>query len=251
MALSRKPVIFFAALVFACVLGFALSGLSADAKRKPGSAAPTVIEPIKRVSCPERTFTDAFFGKLLVNVRTKPVWLLSADVDCGQWSGPSNPTKLAKVGPTRSGILTPEGLRNPFRLEVGSASRPQWKIRIAKKSADGKLVKILAFRLTFAPWPERTGYRGLFLCFASGGKCSDVTSVKRCPSTDPKHVGCGFAPDPPRQITSERWMQQSIVYRTPAVGGLKPLVIFTESFYNSRTRDRTFQIHIEENPRLG
>ena len=251
MALSRKHVVFFAALVFAFVFGFALSGLSADAKRRPVNATPTVIEPIKRVSCPERTYTDAFFGRLFVNVTTKPVWLLSAEVDCGQWSGPSNPTKLANVGPFRTGVLTPEGFKNPFRLEVGSASRPQWKMRIAKKSADGKLVKITAFRLTFAPWPKRTGYRGLFLCFASGGKCNDVTSVKKCPSTDPKNVGCGFPPDPPRQITAERWMQQSIVYRTPAVGGLKPLVIFTESFYNTRTRDRTFEINVVENSRLG
>ena len=251
MVLSRKSILAVAIVGLASILVVALSGLPADAKRKPIGTTPQVIEPIKRVTCRERTFTDAFFGKLFANVRTKPVWLLSAEVDCDQWSGPSNPTKLANVGPFRSGVLTPEGFKNPFRLEVGSASRPQWKMRIAKKSADGRLVKILSFRLTFAPWPKRTGYRGLFLCFASGGKCNDVTSVKKCPSTDPKNVGCGFPPDPPRQITAEMWMQQSILYRTPAVGGLKPMIIFTESYYNTRTRARTFQIHIEENPRLG
>ena len=248
---SRKTVFAVAALGFTLVFGSALSGLTAAAKRNPPGSTPTIITPIKRVSCPERTYTDAFFGKLLVNVRTKPVWLLSADVDCGQWSGPSNPTKLAKVGPFGSGILSPDGLTNPFGLEVGSASRPQWKMRLAKKSADGKLIKILSFRLTFAPWPKRTGYRGLFLCFASGDRCNSVTSVKKCPSTDPKNVGCGFPPDPPRQVNAERWFQQGIVYRTPAVGGLKPLVITTESWYQTRTGARNFHIHIDENPRLG
>lgn len=232
--------------VFASLSGLALSGGSpAGAK----SAVVSGVTPIKRVTCPERSGTQAFFGKLRVSVSTKPLWLMSADVDCGQWSGKSNPTKFANVGPFGSSVEEPGGLTNPFRLEVGSAVRPRWRMRLVKKSADGQWVKIFSFKLAFAPWPGRTGYRGIYLCFTD--TCDDIKRVRLCPSTDPKNIDCGFPLEAPRQITAVTWYQDGTMYRTPAVGGFKPFVIWTENWRNTDTGASTFHIHITESPRLG
>lgn len=239
--------------VVAVTLGACGGGGDAGEEQSRSASVETAIKPTKRVNCPERTSTQKFMGKLSVVVVTKELtdklWLLSSEVDCGQWSGKSNPTKLAKVGPVGRYSQEFPGIKNPFRLEVGSASRPRWRMTMATKNPDGTFKKLYSFKLTFAPFPKRTGYRGLFLCFTND--CKDVTRVKKCPSADPKNIDCGFPPGPPKQVRPDVWQQVGTVFRTPAFGGFKPFIIETSARDNPSAGSGGFEIFIAENPKLG
>jgi hypothetical protein len=251
-AKSRKIVMLAVPLAAVAVAAGVYGGDDARGKSNPATAAAAVT-PIKTVTCPNRSSTQRFMGALHLSVATKShsgkVWLMSSAVDCTQWSGKSNPSKLAKVGPYRFGQTTAPGVSNPFRLEVGSASRPQWRMRLVTKAANGSFKELYSFKLAFAPFPERTAYRGVFLCFTTD--CTDVTRVKKCASTDAKNIGCGFAPEPAKQRGPNRWSQAGVVYRTPAFGGFKPFVIQTYTIDNPSVGEGEFKIEITENPRLG
>ena len=248
---SRKIVMLAVPLAAVAVAAGAYGG--DDARGKPSPATAAAVKPIKPETCPNRTSTQRFMGVLHLSVATKShsgkLWLMSSDVDCTQWSGKSNPTKLAQVGPYRFGQMTAPGVSNPFRLEVGSASRPQWRMRLVTKAANGTFKELYSFKLAFAPFPTRTGYRGVFLCFTSD--CKDVTRVKQCASTDAKNIDCGFPPTPAKQLAPSKWGQEGAVYRTPALGGFKPFVIQTYSTDNPSDGKGEFKIEITENPKLG
>lgn len=243
-----------AVVVSLAAVTIALGACSGGGDQGPSRSASvgTAVNPIKPVSCPERSNTQKYLGKLIVSVTresSEKLWLMSSDVDCGQWSGKSNPTKLAKVGPYGSGAASTPGITNPFRLEVGSASRPQWRMRMVTKSADGTFKELYSFKLTFAPFPKRSGYRGLFLCFTRD--CADVTRVRKCPSTDPKNIDCGFPPEAPRQLGPNSWGQEGTIYRTPAFGGFKPFVIQTYTVANPSEDQSSFRIQLNEVTALG
>lgn len=250
-AKSRKIVMLAVPLAAVAVAAGAYGGDDARGKSSPATAA--AVTPINTVTCPNRSSTQRFMGALHLSVATKShsgkLWLMSSDVDCTQWSGKSNPTKLAKVGPYQFQHRTAPGVSNPFRLEVGSASRPQWRMRLVTKAANGTFKELYSFKLAFAPFPTRTGYRGVFLCFTSD--CKDVTRVKQCASTDAKNIDCGFPPTPAKQLAPNKWGQEGTVYRTPAVGGFKPFVIQTYTTANSAEDKSGFTIEIRENPKLG
>ena len=214
----------------------------------------TAVTPIKPVTCSGKSGTQRYRGNLWMSVTkdsSEKLWLMSSDVDCGQWSGRSNPSKLAQVGPYRSGYAFAPGVTNPFRLEVGSASRPQWRMRLVTKAPDGTFKELYSFKLTFAPFPRRSGYRGLFLC--PQGNCQDVTKVRKCPSVDPKNIDCGFPIEAgwPKQMRPNTWGTPGVIYRTPAFGGFKPFVIETYTSDNPSAGEGGFRIQITENPRLG
>ena len=248
----RKVALVIPVAALAFMIG-ACSGDGNDGGEQSRSASVAgAVKPIKPVTCPGKTGTQRYFGKLFLSVTkqsSEKLWLMSSDVDCGQWSGKSNPSKLAKVGPYKSGVRSAPGINNPFRLEVGSASRPQWRMRMVTKEADGTFKELYSFKLTFAPFPKRSGYRGLFLC--PNNNCQDVTRVRQCPSTDPKNIDCGFPPEGPRQVRPNTWGMRGTIYRTPAFGGFKPFVIQTYTQDNPSAGEGGFQIEIDENPRLG
>ncbi|MFM9044463.1 MAG: hypothetical protein ACKOL0_01440 [Solirubrobacterales bacterium] len=223
-----------------------------DGSEEPRRSATgaTAVKPIKPVTCPNRSSTQKYMGRLRINVTKESegkLWLMNSDVDCGQWSGKSNPTQMPEVGPI--GRYEAPGLVNPFRLEVGSASRPQWRMRMVTKDADGTFKELYSFRLTFAPFPKRTAYRGLFLCFTRD--CKDVTRVRKCPSTDPKNIDCGFPPEAPRQVGPSSWVQEGSTYRTPAFGGFKPFSIWTQTIANPSEDRSSFEINLYEVSKLG
>lgn len=223
-----------------------------DEELSRSASVGQTVTPIKKVSCSGKSGTQRYFGELWASVTkasSKKLWLMSSDVDCGRWSGRSNPTKLAEVGPYESGLRYAPGVTNPFRLEVTSGSRAQWRMRMVTKAADGTFKELYSFKLTFAPFPKRSGYRGLFLC--PNNNCQDVTRVRQCPSTDPKNIDCGFPPEGPRQVRPNTWGMRGTIYHTPAFGGFKPFVIETWTSDNPSKGEGGFQIEIDENPRLG
>lgn len=249
----KKSVMILPIAVVVGVLGACSGDGSSGEQQSRSASVETAIKPIKRVNCPERTSTQKFMGKLTVRLMPAALrdklWLLSSEVDCDQWSGKSNPTKLAKVGPVGEYSREFPGIKNPFRLEVGSASRPQWRMTMATKNPDGTFRKLFSFKLTFAPFPKRPGYRGLFLCFTNS--CDDVTRVKECPSTDPKNIDCGFPPGAPFQVRQSPsiWQQDGGSYRTPALDGSAPFLVETST--RASEAEGGFEINISEVRELG
>ena len=248
MRKSLSPILATLALGF-LVAGCSGSNTTEGPDRIASSAAGTVT-PIDQKTCSSKTGTQAFFGKLEVLVWDTPIWLMSADVDCGGWSGRSNPTKLAKVGPSHVPPPvrpTPKGFVNPFRLEVSLGKvRPQWRMRIVKKAADGTFKKIYSFKLTFAPFPKKSGYNGVFLCFTTN--CQDVTAMKRCDDIDSPGfpLDCGFPPPAPRPVRGTTYLQKGTVWRTPVIGGLGPFIIETETYDDPAKGRGSFTLSIVE-----
>jgi hypothetical protein len=117
-------------------------------------------------------------------------------------------------------------------------------MRMVTKNPDGTFKELYSFKLTFAPFPKRSAYRGLFLCFTND--CKDVNRIKECqfPPDSTENIDCGFLPEAnwPKEGPGGVWRQRGISYITPAFGGFKPFVITTFS-----TDDRssgTFNIEI-------
>lgn len=244
-----------AALVSLAAVTIAIGACSGDGdgSEDPARSASVgqTVTPIKKVSCGGKTYTQRYFGELYVRVSaasSKKLWLMSSDVDCGGWSGKSNPTQLAQVGPYESGRAFGPGVTNPFRLEVTSSGRPQWRMRMVTKAADGTFKELYSFKVTFAPFPKRSAYRGLFLC--PHNNCNDITKVRQCPSRDPKNIDCGFPGEGPRQVTKtpirDVWFATSVEYRTPAFGGFKPFAIDTWSWDDPGVGEGRFEIHVSE-----
>ena len=239
--------------------GFALGLLVAgcggsnttDASERLASSAGGTVKPIQRKTCPSKTGSQAFFGRLQLVVVDKPIWVMSADVDCSGFSGKSNPTKMAKVGPSRlGGRPNPEGWVNPFRLEVNLGKlRSPWLMRIVKKTADGKFKELHSFGLTFAHFPKKPGYTGLFMCVTRN--CQDVTAVKKCPDAGPGNFNCGFPPPAPYRVgRGSSYFQKGTVWRFPPTGGFGPLVVETSATDDPAEGVGEFTISIVESRHL-
>lgn len=253
MALDSRPAAVLAALAGALAITAFTGCGSDDTVSNNREASVAGIKPIKQVVCPERSNSEAFFGKLEMTGGSKtggvPVWLMSSDVNCDQWSGPSNPTKMAKVGPTKRGSLVPDGWKNPFRLEA-RGTKPWWRIRIVAKGANGQLVKLFSFRVGFVEWPKKPPYRGLFICFGASFECR--LSPPPCPPNDPTAVNCGSPPGEAKPFNPRVWTQRgNEVLFGPARSDFGPFLVRTFNQRNTETKTSSFELSIEEVQKRG
>lgn len=255
MALESRSAAALAALAGALAITAFTGCGSDDTVSDNREASVSGIKPIERIVCPERTGSEAFFGNLRLTGQSKtggmPVWLMSSDVDCDQWSGPSNPTKMAKVGPTKRGLSAPEGWKNPFRLEA-RGTKPWWRIRIVTKGVNGQLAKLFSFRVGFVEWPKKSSYRGLFLCFGATFECR-LSPPRECPPNDFTAVNCGYPPGEPKDNNNYRvWTQRGNEFIFgPSRGDFGPFLVSTFNKRNTETKTSSFELSIEELYRRG